>query len=573
MKKNKLKDLIKITKPPIWALIVGLILSLFGTIAGLIIPLIVKQVIENMSNGISTQFVLTVVIIIAIWILASILSVYLLQYVGIKVVKDLRTKLWHKLLNLPVRYYDMEHSGELISRVVNDTTVLKELLSFKIVDFITGLITIIGSTIILFLIDVPMTLVLILGIPLVALIVVPIGGKLYKIAINEQEEMASLTSLLSQTLSEIRLIKAYGSEDVEFDNGENNFKNLFKYGMKTAKIESILSPLIMSFAMLIFIFVISFGTYRVSIGAVSSGDLIAFLLYLFQFVAPVATVGSFFSSVQKTKGATERLHNILMEDEEDLDKGIKINNIEKISFEDIHYSYENKQVLKGISFDAKKGETVAIVGPSGVGKSTIFALIEQFLKPDDGSIFVNNNSLDKYSIKSCRKRISYVQQDSPLLMGTIKENMIYGMERSVSHEELEKAAILAGAYEFIMELPDKFDTLIGERGRNLSGGQKQRIAVARAILRNPDILLFDEATASLDTESEKVIQESIDKVKDGKIVFVIAHRLSTVVDSDKILVMQDGKITGCGTHQELLYSHEFYSNLVNQQFVESKECV
>ena len=229
MKKNKLKDLIKITKPPIWALIVGLILSLFGTISGLIIPLIVKQVIENISSNIYTKFILPSVIIIALWILSSILSVYLLQYVGIKVVKDLRTKLWHKLLNLPVKYYDMEHSGELISRVINDTTVLKELLSFKIVDFITGIITIIGSTVILFLIDVPMTLVLILGIPLVALVVVPIGSKLYKIAVNEQEEMASLTSLLSQTLSEIRLIKAYGSEDVEFYKGENNFKNLFKF--------------------------------------------------------------------------------------------------------------------------------------------------------------------------------------------------------------------------------------------------------------------------------------------------------------------------------------------------------
>ncbi len=573
MKKNKLNDLIKMTKPPLWALAIGLILSLFGTVAGLIIPLTVKQIIENMSTGISAQFIVAIVVIAIIWILASILSVYLLQYVGIKIVKDLRTKLWHKLLNLPVRYYDMEHSGELISRVVNDTTVLKELLSFKIVDFITGLITIIGSTMILFMIDVPMTLVLILGIPLVALVVVPIGGKLYKIAVNEQEEMASLTSLLSQTLSEIRLIKAYGSEDVEFSNGENNFKNLFKYGMKTAKIESILSPLIMSFAMLIFIFVISFGAYRVSIGAVSSGDLIAFLLYLFQFIGPVATVSSFFSSVQKTKGATERLHKILMENEEDLDSGDEITNVEKISFEDIYYSYENKEVLKGISFEAEKGETIAIVGPSGVGKSTVFALIEQFLKPDKGSILVNDCDLNKYSIRSWRKRSSYVQQDSPLLMGTIKENMIYGMERAVSNEELEHAAILAGAYDFIMELPHKFDTIIGERGRNLSGGQKQRIAVARAILRNPDVLLFDEATASLDTESEKIIQESINKVKDGKIVFVIAHRLSTVVDSDKILVMQDSKITGCGTHQELLHSHEFYNNLVNQQFVESKECV
>ena len=569
MKKNNLKDLIKITKPPMHLLLFGLIFSLLSAGAGLVMPLFVKHIVENISKGISTQLILIIVISLIIWVVSSILSVYLLQFVGLKVVKNLRTKLWSKLLSLPVRYYDKEHSGELISRVTNDTTVLKELVSYKVIDFLTSIITIVGAIILLFLLDVPMTLVLLLSIPLITLIVVPVGNKLYKVALDEQEEMASLSGVLSQTLSEVRLIKAYGTEDCEFGRGENNFKNLFSYGVKTAKIQSILQPLIMIFTMVIFIFVVAFGAYRVNIGAVSSGDLVAFLLYLFQIIFPVASLGDFFSSVQKTKGATERLHKILLEEEENINTGMEINNVEEISFNNIDYSYETKQVLNNLSFSAKKGETVAIVGPSGVGKSTIFALIEQFLTPDNGYISVNNDNLNKYSIKSWRRKISYVQQDSPLLVGTIRENMVYGIDSSVSDEQLEKASNLAGAYDFIMEQPNGFDTVIGERGRNLSGGQKQRIAVARAILRNPDVFLFDEATASLDTESEKIIQESINKVKNGKIVFVIAHRLSTVVDSDKILVMQDGKITGTGTHQELLSSHEFYRNLVNQQFVEN----
>lgn len=569
MEKVKLKDLIKLVKPPVHLLVFGLILSIFGALAGLIMPLMAKNIIENISKGLSLQIILGIGAMLIIWIVCSILSVFLLQYAGIKVVKDLRTKLWKKLLNLPVRYYDKEHSGQLISRVTNDTTVLKELVSYRLTEFITNIITIVGALIILFLIDVPMTLVLLLTIPVIVLIIMPIGGKLYKIALDEEKEMADLSGLLSQTLSEIRLIKSYGTEEKEFSRGEKNFKNLFKYGIKTAKIQSFLGPLIMICAMGIFIFVISFGAYRVSVGAVSSGDLVAFLLYLFQIVFPVASMGDFFSSVQKTKGATAYLYTILTEKEEDINSGMDVDDIEEISFKEIDYSYETKKVLDKISFCTKKGETVAIVGPSGVGKSTIFGLIEQFLVPDSGDIFVNNDYLNKYSIKSWRNKISYVQQDSPLLIGTIKENMIYGVDRNISQEELEDAAKLAGAYEFIMEQPNGFDTEIGERGRNLSGGQKQRIAVARAILRNPSILLFDEATASLDTESEKVIQESIGKIRDGKIVFVIAHRLSTVVDSDRILVMQDGKISGVGSHQELLASHKFYRNLVNQQFVDN----
>ncbi|MGL5316502.1 MAG: ABC transporter ATP-binding protein [Peptostreptococcaceae bacterium] len=568
MKKHKLFDLIKITEPPLSLCILGLIFSIISAAAGLVMPLIVKYIVENIQKGISSQLIVTIIIALMVWIASSIFSVFLLQYVGIKVVKNIRTKLWDKLLSLPVKYYDKEHSGELISRVTNDTVVVKELVSSQIIDFVTNILIILGAVILLFLIDVPMTLVLLISVPITMLIVMPVGSKIYKISLNEQEEMAKLTGTLSQTLSEIRLIKAYGTEEIEFNKGENNFKNLFRYGLKTARIQSVLSPLIMIFSMIAFIFVVAFGAYRVSLGAVSSGDLVAFLLYLFQVVTPVASMGIFFSDVQKAKGATSRLYEILMEEIEDINTGEEVESIEKVEFKDIDYFYGDKQVLDKLSFSANNGQIVAIVGPSGVGKSTVFGLMERFINPKKGEIYVNERNLEKYSIKSWRKQISYVQQDSPLLIGSIKENILYGLDRIISNEELIEASKLAGAYDFIQDMPDKFETIIGERGRNLSGGQKQRVAVARAILRNPSILLFDEATASLDTESERIIQESINRVKDGKIVFVIAHRLSTIVDADKILVMQDGKITGSGTHEELLGSHEFYRNLVEQQFVD-----
>lgn len=569
MEKSNLATLIKLTKPPKYILAIGAIFSLLSAIAGLIMPLTIKYFVEHISNGISKELIIFSIIAVIIWIVCSIISVYSLQYVGIKVVKNIRSKVWEKLIHLPVRYYDDEHSGELVSRVTNDTLVLKELVSNQIVEFATNIVVIIGSLVVLFMLDVPMTLVLILSVPLVLIIVMPMGSKIYKLSVSEQEEMAELTANLSQTLSEIRLIKAYGTEEKEIARGERNFKNLFDYGIKGAKIQSVLQPLIMISSMGIFIFVVAFGAYRVSIGAVTSGDLIAFLLYLFQVVMPVASMGVFFSQLQKAKGATERIHNILMEEEENLKDGEDIGEIENFRFEDIEYSYSIKKVLDKVSFSANKGEIVAIVGPSGVGKSTVFGVIEQFLKPEGGEIYVNDKSIKHYNIKSLRSKISYVQQDSPLLMGSIKENILYGSGEDVSYDDIKNAAILSGSYDFINRFEDGFNTLVGERGRNLSGGQKQRIAVARAILRNPSILLFDEATASLDTESERVIQEAINKVKDGKIVFVIAHRLSTVVDADKILVMQEGKISGIGTHKELILNHEFYRGLVGQQFLEN----
>lgn len=568
MEKDSLFKLFKITKPPIWMLCLGLILSLFSAGAGLALPLATKHIIENFSNGLSSTLIIAIMVILVLWIISSILSIYLLQYVGLKVVRRLRDILWSKMLHLKSEYYQDEFSGELISRITNDTTALREFVSTKVIDFVTNLMTLVGAVVILFLLDVQMTIVLLLSVPVILLIIVPVGNKLYKISLDEQEEMSRLTGFLSQTLSEIKLVKAYGMEEEEYNNGKSTFKELFRFGVKRARIESVLAPLIMIASMAMFTFIIGFGAYRVSIGAVTSGDLVAFLLYLFQVIAPIASIGDFFSSYQKTKGATKRIRDILKEEEEKLAVGEVINKVNNVEFNNVCFAYGEKSVLKGVNFSADLGEMVAIVGPSGVGKSTIFSLMEQFIQPSSGGIKVNGQWLKEYSIKSWRNNIAYVQQDSPLIATSIKENMVYGIHRQVSESEIIEATKLAGAYDFIMSFSQGFDTLVGERGSNLSGGQKQRIAIARAILRNPNILLFDEATASLDTESEQIIQKSMAQLQKGRVTFVIAHRLSTIVQANKILVMQDGMITGCGTHLELIANHEFYRKLVEQQFLE-----
>jgi len=313
--------------------------------------------------------------------------------------------------------------------------------------------------------------------------------------------------------------------------------------------------------------VIAYGGLRVSSGTLSTGTLFAFILYLFQIVMPVASFGMFFAQLQKANGASERIIEILNEEGEDLHKGRDVDVSDKsIVFENVTFSYdEDTPVLKEVSFRAKPNETIAIAGPSGGGKTTVFSLIERFFKLDEGRILVDNLDIEEISLKSWRSQIGYVPQESSLFAASIRENLCYGLEREVSEEELWRVAELACAKDVIENLSDKFESLVGERGLNLSGGQRQRLAIARAFLRNPKILLLDEATASLDSQSEAVVQEALANLMKGRTTFVIAHRLSTIVDAHQIVFVEDGRVTGIGTHEELSRNHKLYAEYAAQQ--------
>ncbi|MED1558659.1 ABC transporter ATP-binding protein [Bacillus paramycoides] len=563
-----IKKMWKITNPSKVHFISGLVLSIVSSVISLIIPLLIKDIMDELSKGISFGLISQISILLILEIIFSAFSLYLLSKVGEEIVRNLRDKLWEKFLKLPVKYYNDNKSGEMVSRITSDTTAIVNIISSEIVDLITSCITLILSLIILFTLDVPMTLVLILVVPITLFIVIPLGEKVYDLSFQEQNKMSQLTAYLSQTLSEIKLVKSYNTELKEAENGKKHFEFLYKNGIKRAKINSILTPVLGTFTTLVLIGVIGFGAWRVDQGLISSGELVAFLLYLFQIMSPFIQMNHFLTSFQEAKGSMKRLFDIL-EEEEEIQVVTKtcIESPTQLEFKDVYFRYDEKEnVIEDISFKIKKGSLTALVGPSGSGKSTVFSLIERFYDPTNGDILLDDVSYKNIHVEDWRQKFSYVSQDTPIFSGTIRDNILYGKNDKVTDDKLIEIATFANAHEFIVDLSDGYDTQVGERGNQLSGGQKQRIAIARALMRDADFLLLDEATANLDSDSEKQVQKAINTLIHKQTTFVIAHRLSTIVDADQIIVLEDGRITGFGTHDELLSNHEYYQKVIKQQF-------
>jgi ATP-binding cassette subfamily B protein AbcA/BmrA len=559
--------LVQQTKPSKLMIGIALALSLGTTGVALLVPLFTKNLINDFSvSSLNAERITLLVVAIIVQALASGFSIYLLNRIGQSVVAGIRDQLWKKLLVLPVSYFDDHPSGETVSRMTNDTTVVKGLISEHLSNFVTGIISIVGSMIVLFVLDWKMTLLMFTAIPLSVLILMPLGKKMHKISKGMQDETASFTAVLQQVLTEIRLVKASNAEALEYQNGQKGIQKLFQFGLKEAKIQALIAPLMSFVMMALLVLILGYGGMRVSSGALTAGALVAFIMYLFQIIMPMAQLASFFTQFQKATGATERIISILDSVEEEDAKQPVQNMSQSISVDHLNYSYNNgEQVLKDISFNVEAGKVTAIVGPSGSGKTTLFSLFERFYKPQEGSISIGGTSINDFTLLSWRSQIGYVSQESPIVSGTIRDNICYGINRDITDDELNQVAKMAYADQFISELPNGYDTEVGERGMKLSGGQRQRIAIARAFLRNPKILMLDEATSSLDSKSEKVVQQALNHLMKGRTTIVIAHRLSTVIGSDQIIFLEKGKITGSGTHKELYNTHSLYREFAEQQ--------
>lgn len=558
--------LLKKLKWPIGVTIIALILSLAETVTGLIVPLITKDLVDTLESALFNWK--TAALLFAIFIVQAVaggMSYYLLTYIGETVVADLRGKLWNKVLRLPVPYYDANETGETMSRITQDTTTLKELVTNHLVTFVSGLISIIGSVIILFVIDWKMTLIMLISVPVSMAIIFPLGRIMHKVAKSTQAEMARFSGHLGRVLGDIRLVKAYRAERTEASRGEKAIRSLFGFGLKEAKIQAIISPVMTFIMMSILVVILGYGGSQVSRGALSAGALVAIIFYMFQIIVPFAQMASFFTSFQKAVGATERIQHILEMDSEPAEGQSSVSD-GKIQFQDVHFAYESgKEVLSGITFDAEPGTVTAFVGPSGGGKTTVFSLLERFYEPTSGEILIGETPIDTIALSDWRAKIGYVSQESPLLSGTILDNIAYGLEVRPSLDEVKKAAEAANALDFIEAMSHQFETLVGERGMKLSGGQRQRIAIARALLYDPDILLLDEATSNLDSGSETHVQEALVRLMEGRTTLIIAHRLATVIHADQIIVLEAGQVSGIGTHEELFGAHELYREFAEGQ--------
>lgn len=545
----------------------GTLLGFISTGANLFVPQLAQKLINNFKSISPTLAILTVVIFIA-GLITSALSGLLLGIFGENVVSKLRKQLWQKLLKMPVKYFDDVKTGEISSRLVNDTSQVKDLLASTLPNAMTSLLQFVGALVIMLAMDWRMTLLMFVAVPLVILVMLPVMNQSRKIGRVRQDELAKFASDSTDVLGEVRLVKSSNGEEHELAKGNRRIDNLYHVGRKEALINSITQPITNMLMMIMFLGILGYGAIRVMNGAMTMGALVSFLMYLFQIISPVVVISQLFNNMAKTSGATERIQQILTEPEEFVtDKAEKDIASAPLKFENVDFAYEEgKPVLRDVSFETKPNAVVAFAGPSGGGKSTIFSLIERFYQPTGGKILIGEENIENVDLAKWREQIGLVSQDAAVMPGTIRDNLTYGLRREVSDEEIWAALRMAYADGFVSEMEDQLETEIGERGIKLSGGQRQRIAIARAFLRNPKILMLDEATASLDAESEAMVQEALGDLMQGRTTLVIAHRLSTIVDADKIYFIENGTVSGAGTHQELLKITPLYAQYVKDQF-------
>ena len=421
----------------------------------------------------------------------------------------------------------------------------------------------------LFIMDWKLTLLTFITIPIFVFIMIPLGRVMQKISTNTQSEIANFSGLLGRVLTEMRLVKVSNTERLELDNAHVNLKKIYHLGLKQAKISAIVQPISGVVMLLTIAIILGFGALEIGTGAITPGTLIAMIFYVIQLSMPLINLSTLVTDYKRAVGASQRIHEIMQEPIEPTEalSESKDEIVEdgELSFENVDFKYDVKKILNDVTFNIPQGKVSAFVGPSGSGKSTIFNLIERMYDIESGDIKYNHRSIYDIPLSKWRNKIGYVMQSNSMMSGSIRDNILYGINRKVTDDELIEYAKLANCHEFIMQFDEGYDTMVGERGLKLSGGQRQRIDIARSFVKNPDILLLDEATANLDSESEVKIQEALETLMEGRTTVVIAHRLSTIKKAGQIIFIDKGQVTGKGTHGELMASHEKYKNFVTSQ--------
>jgi ABC-type multidrug transport system fused ATPase/permease subunit len=492
--------------------------------------------------------------------------------VGEKALADLRYDLYGHLIRLPMQFFSERRVGELSSRISSDLSQIQDAVTFILADLIRGVLTLfIGIGLILF-ISVKLTLIMLSVIPIVVVTAVIFGRYIRKLSRKAQDNLADSNIIVQETLSGIASVKAFTNEIFETNRYRKSLDKVVALSVANGKTRGLFISIMIFSLFGAIVLVVWYGVGLLQTGELTFGDLTAFVVYTSFIGGSMAGFADIYSSFQKTLGATQRVRELLNETPESTISISTSNQVISrlsgdISFKGVGFSYPSRSdvtVLDSVTMDIKAGTQVALVGPSGAGKSTIASMILGFFKPDQGSLSFDGISINDLSINDLRAKMAYVPQDILLFGGTIRENIAYG-KIDATDEEIREAAEKAFASEFVEAFPEKYETIVGERGVKLSGGQRQRIAIARAILRNPVILILDEATSSLDSASEQLVQSALDNLMKNRTSIVIAHRLSTVRNADKIFVLDKGVVKESGTHDELLISNGLYSHLVSLQ--------
>lgn len=558
-----------------WKFYVGLIFLLFTGGTALAFPKLMGLLIDCVKNKDNEQANLIAGGLIVILLFQSLFSFFRLSlFVNFteNTLANLRLALYSNLIKLPMTFFSQKRVGELNSRISSDITQIQDTLTSTIAEFLRQFILIIGGIALLASESIKLTLLMLSVVPLVAFAAVIFGRFIRRYSKKVQDQVAESQVIVEETMQGISIVKAFANEWYEIARYNGKIKEIVKIAIKGGKFRGYFASFIIFCLFGAIVAVVWFGV-RLSIsGEMSVGQLISFVLYSTFVGASFGGIAELYAQIQKAVGATERVFELLDESPEKINSSeIGTEKILKgnVSFKKVAFSYPSRKeikVLKDVSFNADFGQKIAIVGPSGAGKSTIASLLLRFYNIEGGKITIDGKNIYDYDLEILRGNMSIVPQDVILFGGTIRENIAYG-KPNATEEEIIKAAKQANAYQFIKGFPDKFETIVGERGIKLSGGQRQRIAIARALLKNPSILILDEATSSLDSESEKLVQEALEILMEGRTSIIIAHRLSTIRSADQIIVLDEGIIKEQGTHQELItLKNGIYKNLSKLQF-------
>jgi ABC transporter fused permease/ATP-binding protein len=579
---QNIRKLLNYIKPYSGKFIAGMLFLFISSLVGLAFPKILGSLIDAAQGKYVSKYLphsLNGIAVFGFLLLfgqafVSFFRVVWFVQVAERSLADIRRDTYFKLITLPMNFFANRRVGELNSRISADLSQIQDTLTTTIAEIIRQLVIMVGSVILLAVVSIKLTLALLAILPFLVAFAVFFGKFIRKLSRQAQDKLAESNTIVEETLQGIANVKAFVNEAYEATRYDKILRNVVDIAVKGAKFRGIFASFIVFCLFGTFVGVIWYGSVLVSHGEILVGDLTTFIMYSIFVGAAMGSFPDLYANLQKAVGASERVLEILAEKGEDISMIENNNQVDQVikgdlTFDNVVFAYPSRPeltILKGISFDAAAGQKVAIVGPSGSGKSTMASLILQFYHSQSGSILFDGRTADEYSITDIRNQVAIVPQDVLLFGGSILENIAYG-RLNASKEDIIQAAKRANAHQFITSFPEGYETIVGERGVKLSGGQRQRIAIARALLKNPSILILDEATSSLDSESERLVQEALEELMKDRTSIIIAHRLSTIREADKIIVLEKGEIIESGSHAELIGNEQgLYRYLSQLQF-------